>query len=164
MASLKTKGDLAELKVAADLVERGYRIALPFGEDVDFDLILIRDQALERVQVKYTRSDGQVIVLRCRSSSLTNGKVRQVKRYTAAMIDWLAVFDATTEACFYVPAVELGSGMSMMHLRLTEPRNSQRLRIRYAEDYRDPEIRRLEMEPAGLEPAAFPVQGGRSPN
>jgi PD-(D/E)XK endonuclease len=40
MASLKTKGDLAELKVAADLVERGYRIALPFGEDNDFDLIL----------------------------------------------------------------------------------------------------------------------------
>jgi hypothetical protein len=29
MASLKTKGDLAELKVAADLVERGYQIALP---------------------------------------------------------------------------------------------------------------------------------------
>jgi hypothetical protein len=33
VASLKTKGDLAELKVAADLVERGYRIAFPFGED-----------------------------------------------------------------------------------------------------------------------------------
>jgi hypothetical protein len=54
MASLKTKGDLAELKVAADLVERGYRIAIPFGEDNDFDLILIRGGQLERVQVKYT--------------------------------------------------------------------------------------------------------------
>ena len=42
MASLKTKGDLAELKVAADLIERGYRVAIPFGEDNDFDLILIR--------------------------------------------------------------------------------------------------------------------------
>jgi hypothetical protein len=39
MASLKTKGDLAELKVAADLIERGYRVAIPFGEDNDFDLI-----------------------------------------------------------------------------------------------------------------------------
>jgi hypothetical protein len=29
MASLKTKGDLAELKVAADLVEHGHRIAIP---------------------------------------------------------------------------------------------------------------------------------------
>jgi hypothetical protein len=50
MASLKTKGDLAELKVAADLVERGYRIAIPFGEDSDFDLIICRDDGLERVQ------------------------------------------------------------------------------------------------------------------
>jgi hypothetical protein len=29
MASLKMKGDLAELKVAADLLERGYKIAIP---------------------------------------------------------------------------------------------------------------------------------------
>jgi hypothetical protein len=44
MAPLKAKGDLAELKVATDLVERGYRVAIPFGEDCDFDLILIRDE------------------------------------------------------------------------------------------------------------------------
>ena len=39
MASLKKKGDLAELKVAADLVARGCRLSLPFGEDHDYDLI-----------------------------------------------------------------------------------------------------------------------------
>jgi hypothetical protein len=44
MASLKTNGDLAELKVATDLVERGYRVAIPFGEDNDFDVILIREE------------------------------------------------------------------------------------------------------------------------
>ena len=44
----KAKGDLAELKVAADLRARGYRIAIPYGEDWDFDLILCRsDGALE---------------------------------------------------------------------------------------------------------------------
>jgi hypothetical protein len=52
MVSLKTKGDLAELKVAADLIERGYRVAISFGEDNDFDLILCRENNLERVQVK----------------------------------------------------------------------------------------------------------------
>jgi PD-(D/E)XK endonuclease len=52
----KAKGDLAELKVAADLRSRGYKLAFPYGEDVDFDLILCRDDgALERVQVKYAR-------------------------------------------------------------------------------------------------------------
>ena len=39
MASLKRKGDLAELKVAADLIDRGCRISIPFGEDCDYDLI-----------------------------------------------------------------------------------------------------------------------------
>jgi hypothetical protein len=98
MASLKTKGDLAELMVASDLVRRGYRIAIPYGEDSDYDLIVDRYGALERVQVKYTESDGDVITVRCRSHSLTNGKVRQVKRYTAAMIDWLAVYTGRATA------------------------------------------------------------------
>ena len=103
MASLKTKGDLAELKVAADLVERGYRIALPFGEDVDFDLILIRGKALERVQVKYTESNGRYVQVRCRSHSLTKGKVRRTKLYTSEMIEWIAVYDRTDDQCYYVP-------------------------------------------------------------
>ena len=164
MASLKTKGDLAELKVAADLVERGYRIAIPFGEDVDFDLILIRGEKLERVQVKYTRSNGHVIVVRCRSHSLTNGKVRQTKRYTASTIDWLAVYEARTQQCFYVPSAELGSGRNVLHLRLTETLNSQRRGIRYAAEYAAPELRTPAMEPAGLEPATFRMQTERSPS
>jgi PD-(D/E)XK endonuclease len=71
MASLKKKGDLAELTVATDLVERGYRIAIPFGEDQDFDLILCRNDQLERVQVKYTESNGKYLIVRTRSHSLT---------------------------------------------------------------------------------------------
>jgi hypothetical protein len=132
----KAKGDLAELKVAADLRARGYRIAIPYGEDWDFDLILCRDDgALERVQVKYVRSDGCVIEVRCRSHSLTNGKVRATKHYTAAMIDWLAIWDAILDRCFYVPARELGAGMWVLSLRLEPTRNNQRRGIRPAERY-----------------------------
>jgi hypothetical protein len=143
MASLKTKGDLAELKVAADLIERGYRVAIPFGEDNDFDLILCRGDQLERVQVKYACSNGEVIPVKCYSHSLTNGRIRQTKRYTAKTIDWLAVYDATTKSCFYIPSAELGSGKSILHLRLTEAKNCQRRGIRFAEDYCEPEVRQL---------------------
>jgi hypothetical protein len=164
MASLKTKGDLAELKVAADLIERGYRIAIPFGEDCDFDLILCRKGGLERVQVKYTESNGKFVLVRTRSHSLTNGKVRRTKYYTSETIDWIAVYDKNTDHCYYVPASELGSGRANFHLRLTEPLNCQRIGIRYASDYLDPEIKRPTMEPAGLEPATSSVQAKRSPN
>jgi PD-(D/E)XK endonuclease len=93
---------MAELIVAADLVKRGFRVAFPFGEDCDWDLLFWRppSQALERVQVKYARSDGCVVRVRTTSQSLTNGRVWAIKRYTAGMIEWLAVFDSTTDAVF----------------------------------------------------------------
>ncbi len=136
--NLKGKGDLAELMVAADLRSRGFGIALPFGEDNDFDLILIREGRLERVQVKYVASDGVVLKVKCFSHSLTNGKVRRTKRYTSASIDLLAVYDATTARCYYVPAKDLGSGRSTIHLRLRPTLNGQQVGIRPAEDYLDP--------------------------
>jgi len=136
--SLKGKGDLAELMVAADLRRRGYKIAIPFGEDCDFDLVLIRDDRLERVQVKYAESDGVVIRVRCQSHSLTNGKVRKTKRYTAKIIDLLAVYDNTSSRCFYIPATELGEGRSILHLRLKPARNKQLIGTRPVERYLDP--------------------------
>jgi hypothetical protein len=134
MAPLKAKGDLAEVMVAADLLRRGYKIAFPYGEDWDYDLILCRDERLERVQVKHTRSDGRAITVRCLSHSLTNGRVRAVKHYTAKTVDWIAVYDATTDRCYYVPSAAF-DGHSQLILRLAPARNNQRERVRPAEDY-----------------------------
>ena len=136
--NLKGKGDLAELMVAGDLRRRGFRIAIPFGEDCDFDLVLIRDDRLERVQVKYVESDGAVLKVKCFSHSLTNGKIRKTKRYTAKTIDLLAVYDHTSRRCFYIPAGELGNGRSILHLRLKPALNGQVLGTRSAENYSTP--------------------------
>lgn len=138
LLSLKGKGDLAELMVAGDLLRRGHKIAIPYGEDCDFDLVLIRNERLERVQVKYAQSNGAVICVKCFSHSLTNGKIRKTKRYTAETIDLLAVYDATSDCCYYVPASELGAGRSSLHLRLTPTRNGQRQGTRSAASYLDP--------------------------
>ncbi|HET8813951.1 MAG TPA: group I intron-associated PD-(D/E)XK endonuclease [Solirubrobacterales bacterium] len=154
MASLKQKGDLAELKVAADLIDRGCRISIPFGEDCDYDLIADFNGRLHRVQVKHTRSDGRTVVVRCRSHSLTNGKVRATKLYTPEMVDWIAAYDCTTERCYYCPSRELGNGRTVLTLRLQPARNGQRIGIRNAEDYTQPDLSLdPRMEPAGFEPA-----------
>jgi hypothetical protein len=137
MAALKAKGDLAELMVATDLLRRGYKVALPYGEDWDYDLILCRRGKLERVQVKYTESDGIVVTVRCRSHSLTNGKIRATKHYTAETVDWIAVYDRTTDRCYYVPADELGDGRVSISLRITPALNNQARRVRPIEDYVD---------------------------
>jgi PD-(D/E)XK endonuclease len=133
--NLKGKGDLAKLMVATDLRRRGFKIAIPFGEDCDFDLVLIREDRLERVQVKYAESDGAVIKVKCFSHSLTNGKVRRTKHYTAKTIDLLAVYDRTSSRCFYIPARELGEGRSILHLRLKPALNKQYIGTRPAERY-----------------------------
>ena len=135
MAPLKQRGDLAELMVAADLRRRGHKIAIPYGEDWDYDLIVCRDRNLERVQVKHTRSDGRVVVVKCFSHSLTNGKIRATKRYTAALVDWVAVYDATTERCYYVPSSMLGAGRSTIHLRVQPALSGRRAGIHEAADY-----------------------------
>jgi hypothetical protein len=140
MAGLETKkakGDFAELKVACDLTSRGFKVAIPFGEDWDYDLIVERAGTLERVQVKYSEGGGAVIPVKCYSHSLTNGKVRATKHYTAETIDWLAVYCRTTNSCYYLPASELENGRSTLHLRLTPTKNGQRDRIRFAGDYED---------------------------
>jgi hypothetical protein len=160
----KAKGDLAELKVACDLIRRGYGIAIPYGEDSDFDLIVCREGILERVQVKHGASKEEVLVVKCRSYALTNGKVRSVKLYTSKTIDRIAIWDKTTDRCFYVPASELGSGRSMLHLRLTPARNGQHARTRNADDYCDLPGRPAVVEPAGFEPATSRMQTGRSPS
>jgi hypothetical protein len=169
MAPLKLKGDRAEIEVARDLVRRGFRIAIPYGEDWDFDLIFARPGSgtLERVQVKHATPRGDVIPVRTRSSSLTNGKVRRVKRYTSQTIDWLAVYCPLTDRCYYVAASELGSGRDEVSLRLGPTRNHQRKGVRYAENYLHPQPQpqmSIGVEPAGLEPATSALQTPRSPN
>jgi hypothetical protein len=118
-------------------VRQGYRILFPFGEDHDYDIAIDDGDRLQRVQVRYTRSDGAVVKVRCFSNSLTNGKVRVTKLYTADTVDWMAVWDVTCDRCFYIPAAALGTGRAELRLRLTPSRNNQRRRIRWAEDYRD---------------------------
>ncbi len=127
---------MAELRVASDLVRQGFQIAIPFGEDSDFDLVLIRDGQFERVQVKHVTSDGCVVEINCYSLSLTHGKVRNIKRYTERTIDWLAAYDVTTDQCFYVPAHLLGAGRSCISLRLKPARNNQVRKTRNAADFR----------------------------
>ena len=91
MAETKRKGQVAELAVMSDALARGYRIAIPFGEDCPYDLIVDRGHRLERVQCKYAKSDGRVVMVRCQC---TNNWV--TTRYTPDHIDWIATYDVTT--------------------------------------------------------------------
>jgi hypothetical protein len=136
MGATTRKGEIGEAMVLADLQRKGYGVAIPFGHDLPFDLVLIRKDTgqLERVQCKYTESDGKVIDVRCASNSAW---VRHT--YTAAEVDLIAVFDATTSRCYYVHSTTW-SGMVRPKLRLVDAANGQQKGIRPAAAFLCPEL------------------------
>jgi hypothetical protein len=135
MGVTNTKGEIGEAMVLADLQRKGYGVAIPFGHDLPFDLILIRKPsgALERVQCKYTQSDGRVIDVRCSS---TSAWVRHT--YSAAEVDWIAVYDATTSRCYYLHS-STWAGLTRPTLRLVPAANGQQRGIRLANAHLFPE-------------------------
>lgn len=132
MPVTQRKGDLGEAMIIAEVTRRGYRVALPISEDCPFDIIVLREGRLERVQCKYTESNGRTVVLKCRSTNNWNNR-----KYTADELDWLAVYDKTSNRCFFLPASLLGKGRATINLRLSAPRNGQKKRTRLASDYTD---------------------------
>ncbi len=130
MAEKKRQGDIGEAMIIAEATKRGYQVAIPLGEDWRYDLIVLRKNRLERVQCKYTKSDGSMLVVRCRSSNNWN----QI-HYTSKDIDWIAVYDETTQQSYFVPSKMLGKGRSAINLRLKPTKNNQEKYIRWAKDY-----------------------------
>lgn len=114
----------------ADIIRRGYRVALPFGEDWRCDIIVQKGGRLEKVQCKYTESKNGVISVICR-----NCNHRSVKKYSSGEVDWIACYDNTTDKCYYVPSSFLGDGRAQINLRLYPPKNNQRKRVLFASEF-----------------------------
>ena len=129
----RDKGDLAVLAVAADLMKQGWKVAIPFGDSWDYDLIAMHP-TFKRIQVKYSESNGEVLIVKSRTHTILNGKVQQTKAYTASMIDCLAVFDKSTDRCYYIPVAEI-DGKTEIRLRLTPAKNGQVKGVKFASNF-----------------------------
>lgn len=79
--------------------------------------------------MKYATSNGNVIRAVIRSSSAWVSH-----RYTTDEVDWIAIYEATTSACFYLPAY-VWDGRSQLALRLRPTLNGQCKGIRWASDF-----------------------------
>ncbi len=130
-AKTTQKGEFGEAMVIADLIRQGHDVAIPFGHNQPFDLIVVRkeDGRLEKVQVKYTTSDGKTVRAIIGSSSAWVGH-----RYTAGEVDWVVIYEATTSQCFYLPS-SLWDGYTQLTLRMAPTANAQVKGIRWAEQF-----------------------------
>lgn len=124
---------MGEIAIMSDILKKGYKVAIPYGEDWDFDLLVLKDEKngkFERLQCKYVKSDGRTIIVSCRSTN--NWKT---KKYTSQTVDWIAVYDETTDKCYYIPSKEFEQGRAAITLRLVSPKNNQKAKIKWAKDY-----------------------------
>lgn len=103
----QTKGDLAELRVAAALRSLGHTVLLPFTESEQYDLVADTGDEFVKVQVKYTSTDddGRVKVSCYGPNSSKSGN--NTTFYTADDIDGIAAFCGDTNECFWIPYSDL---------------------------------------------------------
>jgi PD-(D/E)XK nuclease superfamily protein len=121
--------------ICADLLRRGFQIALPLGHDLPFDIIAIHGHELYRVQCKYSASKGDSVIIRCRRTGQ-----RSTTHYIDKNIDWFANFDETTGRCFYIPSSELGpNGRNQYSIRLKA--EGSRKRSRRGDNFEIPPLR-----------------------
>jgi hypothetical protein len=124
----KTKGYIAEMAVAADLLKRGWGVLFPFGENNRYDLVAEKNGKFVKVQVKYVTPVNGALYVGCKSSNNWS-----VDKYTPKEIDFIAVYNSGNGKIYFVPSSRFNA--SAINLRIAPTRNNQETSIKYAKDF-----------------------------
>lgn len=128
------KGAVAELKIAAEAARLGIFVSRPLSDGRRYDLVFDVAYRLFRVQCKWGRVFGDVIVIRtgtCRHSP-TQGYVRTT--YSTDEVDLFAVYCGDLDRIYLLPA-DFAAGHHEVRLRLAPAKNNQRVGVTMAAPY-----------------------------
>ncbi len=127
------RGNVAELKIAAEAARLGIPVLRPMTEHERYDLVFELEGKLKRVQCKSAPRKGDIVSVRFVTNRRgPNGFIRT--KYSAQEIDAVAAYCPELDECFYLP-IELIAGTTTLHLRLAPTRNGQRAALHFAPDY-----------------------------
>jgi len=127
-------GHRAEAAILSALVQRGYRVLLPFGVNQRYDLVLECEGRFLKAQCKSGRlRDGVVRVSTQSIQSNTRGT--RARSYTGE-VDLFIVYCTGNECVYVIPADEVPA--RGMYLRVDPPRNGQCKGVRWAHQYELP--------------------------
>jgi hypothetical protein len=145
----KAVGDRTTLALMLALYDAGFAVAVPFGENTRYDLLIDDGCVVSRVQCKTGRlREGRIRFNTC-SSYAHHPNPRVTKRTYIGEIDYFGVYCPETAGAYLVPIAH-ASVKRMASLRVNEPRNNQRRFVRFARDY---EVGRVAVERAKLRQA-----------
>jgi hypothetical protein len=127
----KSVGDITQSQVMADLLKRGKKVLMPFGDNFRYDLVVEEDGRFTRIQCKTGKLNRGAIVFAVASSQYHRGGKRQDYR---GQIDAFGVFCPDNEKVYIIPIDNLPL-VREAKLRVTPTRNSQVKGIRWAAEY-----------------------------
>ncbi len=136
----KDKGDLALIKVIADLRQHGILCCLPLSEHLPFDLIAVMPdmKTLLRVQVKYRSGTKHGTVLVEFKNNYYDSKKIYWKSVDFSEVDAYAVYIPDVDQVAYFRVDDLQDAVGSLTLRFEPPKNNQRKGVNLIDDFRNP--------------------------
>lgn len=132
MRDTTTRGDLAEIEVAAALMRTGRRVLRPLSNGLRYDLLIDNNGGTyTRVQCKSGILKNGGVVFRV--YSVSGHRVRAVSYH--GQVDAFGVYCQQTGAAYLVPMTDIASCNTMVSLRVAPARNSQVRGVHLAQDY-----------------------------
>ncbi len=126
--SPKRKGELSEAKILAKLLERGYTVLQPHGDNQRYDLVVELDGLFKRIQCKTARLDDGFTLSATLCSSYSH-RGRGHRGYDGE-IELFAIYSPDTDKVYILGVDEVGTSVSF-RLKPLQNKNNYRL----AEDY-----------------------------
>lgn len=135
----KAIGDRTTLAVMLALQDTGHTVAVPFGENTRYDLIIDDGRTLSRIQCKTGRLRlGSVVFPTC-SSNAHHSNPKMAQRQYGGQVDFFGVYCPQTDGVYLVPIEDVPT-RRVAALRVLPTRNRQRQKIRWAAGYEIAEV------------------------
>ena len=126
----KTVGDLAELTAATYFAQQGYIVSMPYGDNAPYDLIIDKDNVLQKVQVKARTERNDAIEVELRSAM--RGYTYE---YSSQDFDILACYNIDTKEMAYLTWDDIND-RRVVKLRSKPAKNGQKKGVMLMEDYK----------------------------
>jgi PD-(D/E)XK endonuclease len=130
----KAVGDRTTMAVMLALVDAGFSVFVPFGENTRADFIIDDGARLARVQCKTGRLRGGAVRFATCSCYGHHRNPATARRDYHGQIDFFAVYCPETAGVYLIPISDLRVKVQGA-LRVTPPRNNQARKVRLASDY-----------------------------
>ena len=129
------KGDVAEAAVILDLTKRGFTVFKPLSQNTYADVVIMKDDRLETIQIKYVTPTDAKLQIPLRKQASNTKEIRETYKYNQTPLDWIAAYCPSTETIVYIPRIEWETNGVLINIRLESPKNGQSKGVRMISDY-----------------------------